>query len=119
MLHFREHDDYYEFHYPVKISVRLLNDENPEVHKYKYHVESPATEDDLIKSVEFIVGPNTSGGIIDRFLKIHCNSSQLKVGCKFLSLNMKVCNMYTNMHLADIDQNKSDTADQADDHCSP
>ena len=59
-------------------------DDNAEVHKYKYHVESPATESNLIKSLEFIVGPATSGGIIDRFLKLHFNDNELKAGCKCL-----------------------------------
>ena len=61
----------------------LLTDGNPQVHKYKYHVESPATESCSIKSLEFIVGPITVGKVIDRFLRVHCDDSHLKVGCKW------------------------------------
>lgn len=66
----------------MKIPVRLLKDSNPEFLRYKYHVESPAAEKGLIHSLEFIVGPTTSGGIIDRFLKLHFSNDQLKAGGK-------------------------------------
>ena len=82
VLLFRDDKEYLEFHYPVKIPVRLLKSDNAEVHKYKYHVESSATESGLLKSLEFIVGPRTAGGIIDRFLAVHCEHNRLKVGCK-------------------------------------
>ena len=62
----------------------MLKDHDAEVHKYKYHVESSATKNGLIESLEFIVGPNTGGGIIDRYLAIHFNECQLQVGCKWL-----------------------------------
>ena len=66
----------------MKIPLRVLRDHNQEVHKYKYHVESPGTQDKSIKSLEFIVGPSTSGGVIDRFLKLHCSYNQLEAECK-------------------------------------
>ena len=81
---FRDHKEYHEFHYLVKIPIRLLKSRDPEVHKYKYHVESSATRKGLIKSLEFIVGPTTAGDVIDRFLAVHFNESQLQVGCKWL-----------------------------------
>jgi len=59
-----------EFHHSVKIPLCVLKHKNAEVRKYKYHVESPATDSDLLKSLEFISGPQTSGGIIDRSLFI-------------------------------------------------
>ena len=49
----------------------VLTSKDSEVHKYKYHVESPATDKDLIKSLEFISGPQTGGGVIDRSLKLY------------------------------------------------
>ena len=51
----------------------VLTSKDSEVHKYKYHVESPATDKDLIKSLEFISGPQTGGGVIDRSLKLYIN----------------------------------------------
>lgn len=86
-LIFRDHDGYHEFNYQVKIPLRLLKNQNPDVCKYKYHIESPATHNKLIKSLEFIVGPKTSGGIIDRFLAVH---HELKPECKEL-LCMCIC----------------------------
>ena len=80
---FRDHDSYLEFCYPVKMPVRLLSDSDPEVCKYKYHVESSATEKGLIKSVELIVAPSIRiGGVIDRFLTVKWVDSQLKTGGK-------------------------------------
>ena len=61
--------------------MKLFKDENSRARKYKYHVESSATDKGLIKSLEFIVLPNSRGDAIDRFLKIHYDN-QLKVGCK-------------------------------------
>ena len=84
VLIFRDHDGYYEFHYSVKIPTRLLKNGDSELHKYKYHVESSATKSGSIKSLEFIVGPTTAGEIIDRYLILHYQSSQLKTGCKLL-----------------------------------
>ena len=84
LMIFRNHKDCQEFHYPIKIPIRLLKDGQIEVHKYKYHVESPATRNGLIKSLEFIVGPHTDGGIIDRYLGVNCRDSELKVGCKWI-----------------------------------
>lgn len=75
--------------------MKVLKDENSQFCKYKYHVESPVTEKGSIKSLEFIVGPTTSGGIIDRFLKVHCIDGQLKTGCKWL--NIKLVNIATVM----------------------
>ena len=86
MLFFRDHNKYHEFRYPVKIPVRLLKSHDPEVHKYKYHVESSATKNGLIKSLEFIAGPTTGGGIIDRYLTVYYNESQLQVECKWLAI---------------------------------
>ena len=85
VLIFRDHGSYREFHYCVNIPVRLLEDHNPEVHKYKYHVESSATEKDLIKSVEFIVELTTTSGVIDRFLTVKWVDSQLKIGGKCIA----------------------------------
>ena len=76
--------DYYEYQHAVKIPISLLKDGNAEFHKYKYHVESPATESGLLNSLEFIVGPTTFGDVIDRYLKVNCSDSQLKVECKWL-----------------------------------
>ena len=81
-VNFSDHDGYYEFHYCVKIPINVLKNEEPEVHKYKYHVESSATKTGEIESLEFIVGPNTAGDIIDRFLVLYCHDSQLQSGCK-------------------------------------
>ena len=83
-INFRNHDDYCELHYRMKIPLRVLVDRNSETHKYKYHVESPGTRNNSIKSLEFIVGPATSGGVIDRFLKVYCSDNRLKAECKWL-----------------------------------
>ena len=80
----KDYQDYQEFHYPIKIPIQSLKDSQTEVHKYKYHVESPATRNGLIKSLEFIVGPDTDGGIIDRYLAVNCRDSELRVGCKWI-----------------------------------
>ena len=66
----------------MKIPLSVLRDRNPEAHKYKYHVESPGTRNNSIKSLEFIVGPATAGGVIDRYLRVHCSDHQLKAECK-------------------------------------
>ena len=86
---FRDHKEYHEFHYPVKIPIRLLKDHDAKVRKYKYHVESSATKNGLIRSLEFIVGPTTDGGIIDRYLTVYYNESQLHGKCKWLATYMK------------------------------
>ena len=57
-----------------------MKDQNASIHKYKYHVESPATQNKYIKSLEFITGPKTSGGIIDRYLAV---DRELKPECKW------------------------------------
>ena len=62
----------------------MLKNHDPAVHKYKYHVESSATKNGLIESLEFIVGPATAGGVIDRFLTVYYNESQLQDGCKWV-----------------------------------
>ena len=87
---FRNDKEYLEFQYAIKIPVRLLKSNDSEIHKYKYHVESPATRNRLINSLEFIVGPHTGGGIIDRFLAIHFKNNLLKVGCKWISNMFKI-----------------------------
>ena len=92
---FRDDKEYLEFYYPIKIPLRLLKNNDPEIHKYKYHVESPATKNSLINSLEFIVGPHTGGGIIDRYLALPYKDNQLKVGCKWIYNMYKiyVCNI--------------------------
>ena len=82
-LCFRDDKEYHEFHYSIKIPAKLLKSNEAEILKYKYHVESPITENKLIKSLELIVGPPASDGIIDRCLAVHCEKSQLRIGCKW------------------------------------
>jgi len=72
-----------EFHHSVKIPLCVLKHKNAEVRKYKYHVESLATDKDLLKSLEFISGPHTGGGIIDRSLFI---SDKISVHGKVISM---------------------------------
>jgi len=83
-FYYRNAGEYLEFYYSVKIPLCVFNHKNAEVRKYKYHVESPATDKDLIKSLEFISGPHTGGGIIDRSLFISDKISVVgKVICKY------------------------------------
>ena len=65
----------------------VLN-KNSEVRKYKYHVESPATDKDLVESLEFISGPQTHGGVIDRSLKLRVD--KISVYGKVIFLHMCV-----------------------------
>lgn len=91
-IDFRNLEDYQEFHYSIKIPIRLLKDGKAEVLKYKYHVESSATINGLICSLEFIVGPKSYVGIIDRFLTVQYIGTPLKARCKCL-YNICLCVM--------------------------
>jgi len=52
-----------------------------EFRRYKYCVDSVATRANIINSLEFIAGPKTSGGVIDRCLKLHVSTIQSE--CKY------------------------------------
>ena len=45
--------------------------EKPAHRRYKYRVVSPSTKKKAVESYEFIAGPKTSGGVIDRCLKLY------------------------------------------------
>lgn len=78
---FRDAGTYLELHLNVKIPLCILKDSHAEVRKYKYHVESVATENSTLKSLEFISGPRTQGKIvIDRSLQLYLNHDKIQLG---------------------------------------
>ena len=79
MFIFRNTGSYLELHLTVKIPICILHDSQTEVRKYKYHVESSATEDTL-EPLEFISGPQTHGGVIDRSLKMYFDYDNIQSG---------------------------------------
>lgn len=73
---------YCELQYIVKVPIAVFQPGySSQDRKYKYHVESPATAIGFINSLEFIVGPSTTGGIIDRSMKLH-SSGRLQSKCE-------------------------------------
>ena len=68
-----------ELHLTVKIPISILKDSDAEARKYKYHIESSATENNTLESLEFISGPETGGGIIDRSLKLYFDHDKIQL----------------------------------------
>ena len=75
---FRDEGNYLELHLTVKIPISILKDSDAKVRKYKYHVESSATENNTLKTLEFISGPH-GGGLIDRSLKLHVGHDKIQL----------------------------------------
>ena len=81
---FSSEDGFLEFSYVMKFPLHVLEDPNKSCRKYKYHVESPLTQQGVINSLEFITGIKVKNhGVIDRYLKLHVD---LNNECKFIFL---------------------------------
>ena len=76
---FRDVNNYLELHLTMKIPMNILKDSDAEARRYKYHVESSATENNTLESLEFISGPQTGGGIIDRSLKFYFDLDKIQL----------------------------------------
>ena len=76
---FRSAGSYLELHLAVKIPEYILHDSKSEVRRYKYHVESSATENTLL-SLEYISGPQRYVGVIDRSLKMYFDYDNIQLG---------------------------------------
>ena len=74
----------------MKVPLHVLLDQDKSHRKYKYHVESPLTQQGVIKSLEFISGIySAKGALIDRYLKLHVDVNLIKSQteeCKFIFL---------------------------------
>ena len=79
ILIFSNAGSYSELHLTVKIPICIFHDSSAEVRKYKYHVESSATENTL-KSLEFISCPEAGGELIDRSLKLYFDNRSIQSG---------------------------------------
>ena len=84
MILFRDVDNYLELHLAMKIPISILKDSNVEVRRYKYHVESSATENNMLESLELIPGPHaqTGFGTIDRSLKSYFDHDKVQLNGK-------------------------------------
>ena len=76
--------EYLEYHFSVKIPQKVFTNQDATVRRYKYHVESPATEEGVLKSWELIPIPKQSSGVIDRSLKLY--NDETTCGCKLMIL---------------------------------
>jgi len=66
----------------MKIPMIILQGRDAARRKYKYYVDSIATRGKIFRSVEFIAGPSTKGGLIDRCLKLHFNHNDVVPRCE-------------------------------------
>ena len=93
-IYFSLEDDFLEFSYVVKVPRHVLLDHIKSNRKYKYHVESPLTQQGVIKSLEFIVGVNNAkGALIDRYLQLHIELNSIKNQCKLMFLCLFFANL--------------------------
>ena len=76
-LLYRLEGDYLELGFVMKMPMYIV-EHDAALRRYKYHVESPATRGREVHSLEFISGPKTKGGLIDRSLLLL--SSAIKCG---------------------------------------
>jgi len=83
-LPYRLVDDYLELGFVMKMPMYIVKEHNAALRRYKYHVESPATRGGEVHFLEFISGPKTRGGLIDRSLLLL--SSAIKCGGKDIKI---------------------------------
>ena len=78
-VNFRDAENYSELHFTMKIPMSVVMNKDSKVRRYKYHVESSATENNTLRSLEFVSGPDTSGEVLGRSLLLFKpEKSQLK-----------------------------------------
>ena len=81
---FSSEDGFLEFSHVMKFPLHVLEDPNKPSRKYKYHVESPSTQQGVINSLEFIAGINVKDHeVFGRYLKPHVDIiKKLNKECK-------------------------------------
>ena len=79
-FHLRCDGDYCELSFTMKMLTDILKSKDASLRRYKYHVESPATRGGEIYSLEFIAGPKTRGGVIDRSLSLTTSLNKIECG---------------------------------------